>query len=277
MKFIKENLYSFEHSNKDLFDVENLKSNVPNFYKYDGRHYEYLKKYNLDILEKEINTFGFRSDEFITNHEKFHVVFSGCSNTWGTGILQEELWSYKTYKLISQNKECSGYFNLGILGTSATSIIINLFKYFTKYGNPDVIFINFPDSLRFFSYDKSNETYCDSFYNRDSKEILGLINFNYYFMLEQYCKTNNIELYSFTWTDAKQRFLFPHEVLEVPFDSFKTYYKIDSEDIYNNLKKDKELYKDSEYLKFARDKMHPGTSFHNYWSNFIYDKYIKNQ
>jgi hypothetical protein len=23
--------------------------------------------------------------------------------------------------------------------------------------------------------------------------------------------------------------------------------------------------------------MHPGTSFHNYWSNFIYDKYIKNQ
>ena len=277
MKFVKENLYAFSYSLDSLFDTKKVKNNVPNFYKKNGEHNDYLKKYNLNILKEEINEFGFRSDEFIENHDKFHVVFSGCSNTWGTGIVKEELWSYKTYKLISQNRECSGYFNLGILGTSPASIIINLFKYFKRYGNPNAIFINFPDTLRFFCYNSLNEKYYDAFYKKDSQKILNLINFNYYLMLEQYCKSNNIQLYSFSWTETKQIFLFPHEVLEVPFDLFETYYNIKSKDIYDNLNKDKKLDKDNEFLEFARDKMHPGTSFHNYWSNFIYDKYIKNQ
>jgi hypothetical protein len=282
MSFIKENLYSFPHLEKDLFNILIVKNNVPDIYGMSDEPVKknvltYLKKHNQDILQEEINKSLFRSDEFIKTHDKFHVVFSGCSNTWGTGILKEELWSYKTYKKILENKECSGYFNLGILGTSAASIIINLFKYFKNYGNPDVVFINFPDKLRFFSYDHLKKKYYDAFYKKDSKEILDLINFNYYFMLEQYCKSNNIQLYSFSWIEAKQKFLFPHEVLEVPFNSFKTYYRIDSSDIYNNLNKDRELNKDKQHLEFARDKMHPGTSFHNYWSNFIYDKYIKNQ
>jgi hypothetical protein len=277
MNFIKQNLYAFEHSLDDLFDIKKVKNNVPNFYKENGKQNNYLKKYNLDILKEEINEFGFRSDEFTETHDKFHVVFSGCSNTWGTGLIKEELWSYKTYKLISQNKECSGYFNLGILGTSTASIIVNLFKYFKRYGNPNAIFINFPDTLRFFSYDNLNEKYYDAFYKKDSQKILNLINFNYYLMLEQYCESNNIQLYSFSWIEAKQKFLFSHEVLEVPFDLFETYYRIESKDIYDNLKKDKELNKDNKPLEFARDEMHPGPSFHDYWSNFIYDKYVKNQ
>jgi len=277
MNFIKQNLYAFEHSLDDLFDIKKIKNNVPNFYKENGKQNNYLKKYNLDILKEEINEFGFRSDEFTETHDKFHVVFSGCSNTWGTGLIKEELWSYKTYKLISQNKECSGYFNLGILGTSTASIIVNLFKYFKRYGNPNAIFINFPDTLRFFSYDNLNEKYYDAFYKKDSQKILNLINFNYYLMLEQYCESNNIQLYSFSWIEAKQKFLFSHEVLEVPFDLFETYYRIESKDIYDNLKKDKELNKDNKPLEFARDEMHPGPSFHDYWSNFIYDKYVKNQ
>lgn len=282
MKFIKERFYTFEHSTKDLFDTSKVINNVPDIYNIDNINskkdvVEHLKKYNSDILQEEINKFMFRSDDFIEKHDKFHVVFSGCSNTWGSGLLKEELWSYKTYKLITQDKKCSGYFNLGILGTSSSFIIINLFKYFKKYGNPNVIFINFPDSLRFFAYDNLNKKYYDAFYKKDSKEMLDLISFNYYFMLEQYCKSNNIQLYSFSWTDVKEYFLFPHEVLKVPFDSFETYYKIDQNDIYNNLKKDKELNKDDKYLEFARDGMHPGTSFHNYWSKFIYDKYRENQ
>lgn len=280
MNFIEPSLYAFEHPIEDLFDTTKLKNNVPNLYNVNQEEiwkYEYLKKYNLDILKEEINEHMFRSDKFIETHDKFHVVFSGCSNTWGTGILKEELWAYKTYKLISKNKECSGYFNLGIIGASTASIIINLFKYFAKYGNPNLVFINFPDLLRFFCYEKSNKKYYDAFYKKNSKEILDLINFSYYFMLEQYCKSNNIQLYSFSWTKVKQKFLFSHEVLDVSFNLFKTYYDIKSKDIYDNLNKDKKLNKDKQYLEFARDGYHPGTSFHNYWSNFIYDKYITNQ
>lgn len=277
MNFIEQNLYAFEHSTEDLFNTEKLNSNILNVYKKNLIDSKYLQQYNLNILKEEVNEQMFRSDRFIKNHDKFHVVFSGCSNTWGTGILKEELWTYRLYNLISQNKECSGYFNLGIIGSSTASIIINLFKYFKLYGNPDLIFINFPDLLRFFCYDEVNEKYYDAFYKKDSQKILNLINFNYYFMLEEYCKSNNIQLYSFSWTGAKQRFLFSHEVLENPFELFKTYYKIDSEDMYYNLRKEKDLDKNNKYLEFARDRMHPGTSFHKYWSNFIYNEYKKNK
>jgi hypothetical protein len=30
------------------------------------------------------------------------------------------------------------------------------------------------------------------------------------------------------------------------------------------------------FLDFARDTEHPGIAFHDYWSNFIYEKYKNN-
>ena len=256
-----------------------LKNNMPSYddwekEPFNGGNFR-IRETNKSVQPNEINSLNFRCDEFIKNHEGLHIVFTGCSNTWGTGLKYEEGWAYKTYKKISEETKCSGYFNLGILGSSLQVQVFNLFRYFKKYGNPDVVFINFPDLLRFYYY--KDGTYFDGFYEKSSEPILKFLAFQYYLMLDQYCKSNNIKLYSFTWIAAQQKVPARHTIIEVPLKSFDTYYPIDSKDINTYVQKQKVLYKKNKFLEYARDDAHPGIAFNDYWSNFIYDKYIKNQ
>jgi hypothetical protein len=264
---------------KNILFSKKLMSNLPNFDKWEKKPYNTfgnrLKQTNIIVSKEEINDLNFRSDNFKKIHDGKHIVFTGCSNTWGTGLKKEEVWSYKTYEKISKEITCSGYFNLGILGSSASSQIINLFKYFNEYGNPDIVFVNFPDVLRFYAYHDKTKIFFDSFYQKESKEMLELITFQYYLMLEQYCKSNNIKLYSFSWINSEQKVPGGHLVFEVPLSSFDTYYQIDK----NNTEKYIEQYKKNnptqEFIDFARDDEHPGIGHHEYWSDFIYSIYKK--
>jgi hypothetical protein len=263
--------------NKDILFSKKLMSHLPNFDDWEKEPFNGLKNRlkltNANIDKKEINNLNFRSDNFKNLHDGKHIVFTGCSNTWGVGLKKEEIWSYKTYEKISKEIKCSGYFNLGILATSSISQIINLFKYFNEYGNPDIVFINFPDLLRFYGYHDKSKIFFDSFYQKESKEILELITFQYYLMLDQYCKSNNIKLYSFSWISSKQKTPIGHPIFEVPLSLFDTYYQIDK----NNMKKYIEQYKknnlNQEFIDFARDDEHPGIAHNEYWSDFIYNIY----
>jgi hypothetical protein len=265
--------------NKDILFSKKLMSHLPNFDDWEKKPFNIyqnrLKLTNPDVNKKELNVLNFRSDNFKKIHEGKHIVFTGCSNTWGTGLKKEEVWSYKVYEKISKEIKCSGYFNLGILGSGAHSQIINLFKYFNEYGNPDIVFINFPDVLRFYGYHNKTKIFFDSFYQKESKEILELITFQYYLMLDQYCKSNNIKLYSFSWINSKQKTPMGHPIFEVPLNSFDTYYQIDK----NNMEKYIEQYKKNnltqEFIDFAKDDEHPGIGHHEYWSDFIYSIYKK--
>ena len=261
-----------------IFSSE-LKNNMPSYENWDEKPFNAgnfrIRETNQWVQPNEINSLNFRCDEFIKNHEGLHIVFTGCSNTWATGLKYEEGWAYKTYKKISEETKCSGYFNLGVLGSSLEAQIFNLFRYFKEYGNPDVLFINFPDALRFYYHE--DDTYFDAFYKKSSEPILKLLAFQYYLMLDQYCKSNNIQLYSFTWVAAHQKIPAGHTIVEVPLESFDTYYPIDSEDINTYVKKQKVLHKANKFLEYARDDAHPGIAFNDYWSKFIYDIYKKNQ
>lgn len=227
----------------------------------------------------DINSFGFRSDEFITNHSNKHILFSGCSNTFGVGLEKEEGWAWKTYQQINKKEACSGFFNIAVGGTGISHMVINIFKYCKKYGNPNVIFINLSNQNRFLNYEKDIKQYKIKFNNMENFENIKLINYQYYFMLEQYCKSNNIELYSFTWdinhgikvsvkdTDETTNFLFK----EYSFNTFYFYdFKIMIDDL-NNLHKDN----NDKYFLVARDRMHQGTGYNTVWSNFIYNKYLR--
>ena len=147
--------FSVPYLNKNIIFSKKLVSHIPNFEDWEKAPFNgqnnRFKKTNIEIKKNEINSLNFRSDNFIKTHEGLHIVFSGCSNTWGTGL----------NKILKENP-CSGYFNLGILGTSVASQIINLFKYFKEYGNPDIIFINFPDLLRFYGYSDKGKIFFDS-------------------------------------------------------------------------------------------------------------------
>ena len=61
-----------------------------------------------------LNSDNFRSDEFIKKHKNKHILFAGCSNTFGEGVEYEKTWAYRLYKEISKERlikvENSHYF-----------------------------------------------------------------------------------------------------------------------------------------------------------------------
>ena len=99
-------------------------------------------EYSLDYIDgnkylTKTNSLGFRSDEFIKNHNGTHILFAGDCNTMGEGLLMEEVWSNIVYKKISENTKCSGYFNIGVTGSPIYTIVSNIIKYCKNFGNPD--------------------------------------------------------------------------------------------------------------------------------------------
>lgn len=229
-----------------------------------NKNNELAKNLEYKDVVKNFNKDGYRCNDFIKAHNGKHIVFSGCSVTWGSGLNIEETWTHKLYTKISNKEKCSGYFNLAIPGSSIMLQIVTLFKYFKTYGNPDIIFINFPDPLRFFDYSKNNKI-IDAIYKDDALEFLSLICYQYYFMLEQYCISNNIKLFSFTW-DSKTK--------EYPLNIFKTFYQISNDEtlkfVFNFIQNNK-----GDNLEFARDKSHFGVAYHEYWSTIMYEKYLE--
>lgn len=254
-------------------------------------------------LTLNYNSKNFACDEFITNHAKTHILFSGCSITFGEGLSNKDTWAYQTYSKINEDMACSGYFNIAQPGTGIIEIVINLFKYFRLYGNPDHIFLNLPEQARSLNYltINSKETFFDGyarkFYDPENFENILLLNYQYYFMLEQYCHSNNIKLYSFSWnTEAlrgeeyvpvnfKKLFC---DILDkstdkkilhgtnyiFPLYGFKSFYLYEYENflkdmsvIEYNFKGDKNLF------LISQDGIHPGKGYHMAWFNFIYNIY----
>jgi len=230
--------------------------------------------------KEDLNSFLFRSDEFTNVHHGKHILFSGCSYTYGNGLELEEIWSKVLYNKILKNNQCSGYFNLGVYGHGAIHIISNLFKYFKQYGNPDVIFINLPDLPRF-TLNKNSRYRVVRLEDKSFIDLVYYLTYEYYLMLETYCKSNNIKLFSFSWDIKEDKdFLFKRDKnfksTNDFFDSynFNTFYKIDEVEYYKEIKKILK-YDKNQYSITSRDGFHPGTSFHIAYANFIYDKYIK--
>jgi len=238
-----------------------------------------------DGSEYIVNSYGYRCDEFTTTHKEKHILFSGCSYTYGIGLKKEEVWAYQVYEKINKTEACSGYFNIGLSGNNIIQCIINIFKYCKKFGNPDLIFINLPIQNRFFDFNKDEKQYRIVENQSLSKihHIEKLTFYNYYLMLEQYCISNNIKLFSFTWDNYDQHFLNKninklYESVNVVFKNynFKTFYYINEKEMLNYLflLKQKD---NNKFFDIARDNMHKGTGAHAYWSEFIYNKYLEKQ
>jgi hypothetical protein len=237
-----------------------------------GNFFELLSKPNYQNTffgnEKEINSKNFRSNEFIKDHKSKHILFSGCSVTSGVGLLEEEIWSKKVYNKILEKEECSGYFNIAISATGVCDQVSNMFKYFNIYGNPDVIFFMMPDNGRFYAYDKEFKKVRNAFVEDEDRNLILFLYKQYYMMLESYCKTNNIDLFSFTYINELQENFKKY---------FKTFYEIDKNKMIDFVFDYIENNKKNQYLEKARDNEHFGIAYHEYWSNFIYEIYKKNK
>ena len=193
----------------------------------------------------------------------------------------EEIWSKLLYERISSQTKCSGFFNLAVPGSSIPNQVIQIFKYCSQYGNPDTIFLNMPDKFRFYSISKKTHEVVDSLYGSESLELVQLLSYQYYLMLDQYCKSNNIKLYSIGWSYPNT--FFPNDKSKWKdiryttnkFKLFDTYYDIDQEDLFSYVIEYKNNNKDDQYYEIARDNDHFGTAYHRYWSDFLYNLYTK--
>jgi hypothetical protein len=229
-----------------------------------------LKKHEGIFIENYINSNNYRSDEFTKSHVGKHILFIGCSFTFGTGLEVEEIWAKKVYNKISLNEKTSGFFNLGVLGASMSLNVANLFKYFKIYGNPDLIFFNVTELNRFYNYDTKTKNIIDARYFESSSPVLDLLGYQQYEIVEQYCFSHNIDLYSFSWSKETDKIL----------NTFETYYSMTEAKIYEDTIKEiskNENIKKTPWAVFARDHSHYGTIFHDKWSDFIYSKYLKNE
>lgn len=227
-----------------------------------------------------LNSKNFRCEEFVKDHNGEHLLFSGCSTTFGIGLEEEEVWSKKLYNKIKENKEVSGYFNLAMPGIGSLEIVANIFKYINKFGNPNSIFICLPnlerdyihinqDNIEMIVKDKIFELeslvhgrYLEDF-NTKSLDALKIKTFHYLLFLEIYCKSNNINLYCFSWD-----YNFPKIDLDRFFtfskDLFVKFFKNNSDDLVKE-----------KYSITSRDDKHVGTAYHYFWSDSFYDIYTK--
>jgi hypothetical protein len=91
-------------------------------------------------------------------------------------------------------------------------------------------------------------------------------------MLYQYCNINNIKLITFSWFTVEDKTTTDFE--ESKIKSFNTFYNFSLEDLMKFVKNFSEKNSNMLNLLHAMDNVHMGIAYHEYWSNFIYEKYL---
>lgn len=185
-----------------------------------GEQSNNLESYEDDSVRYYYNSLGFRSDEFTSEHDGKHILFSGCSETEGLGGNLDSNWAYIAYNEMLKKEKLSGFFNLSKSGWGHEIIISNIMAYINKYGKPDNIYILFPNIGRFYEWknvDDLWEVYSHTGAMPNSSEDLSsqpewkikisidqqrkiFISFVMIMKLfEEYCNSNNIKLIWSTW------------------------------------------------------------------------------
>ena len=176
-----------------------------------------------DTVRYYFNSLGFRSDEFIKNHNGKHILFAGCSETEGYGGNLESSWPYMVYSELCKKEKISGFFNLSKGGWGHEIIISNIMAYINDYGKPDKIYILLPNIGRIYQWEDSDDGkekylykyfFSDTVREKDKKTRANaplrtltveeqrniFVTFTLLMKLfEDYCISNNIELFWSTW------------------------------------------------------------------------------
>jgi len=224
-----------------------------------------------DVYSKHPNSYGLRSDEFQKTHDGKHMIFAGCSVTFGEALPAQYTWPKIVYNRIMEKHKVSGYYNLGINGATHLTILNQVFSYIEEFGDPDVIFINFPDLSR----------QIDAGISRENLSIISTI----YGILERYCLINGILLISFSWDsssnqDCKKYVTNKRNYVEgKPPQIYmgKTFIEFSCEDraecTFNYVETRKDL-EESLFTDSALDGVHPGSAEQFYYANFAYEIFM---
>jgi hypothetical protein len=226
----------------------------------------------------KLNSSQLRCDEFTTEHDGKHVVFAGCSMTAGEGIPENKLWTKKLYNRLSQDHKMSGYFNIAFPGATIMEVVIQIFKYIKLYGNPEILFVNLPDIDReYVNISSTNIKEVD----RNPIDNVKVSKVNYlsigmYMSLVEYCRSNGIKLYAYSWSTKEMSQRFIHFELD-PRDYFDNFHVFTGEDIWKHSHAYTEAHKQDIWEKYyfqALDESHAGVALQDFFYHFIYNIYI---
>jgi hypothetical protein len=218
-------------------------------------------------LSLDIN---FCSDTFTDKHIGKHILFAGCSVTYGIGLPNfNKSWASLVHLAISQNETVSGFYNIAYPGHSISLQTSLILRYIEKYGKPDIIFFNLPSTSRTFSFAQDGLHTSQVTVNDESKypgsvAVAEHYNYEAYLYLHQYCKALGIKLISITWSFASDIDSDPgvaEKLFRGKFDSFyKPELSIETflEDYLNKNK--------GEHLLLGSDGQHPGYGPHAYYA-----------
>jgi hypothetical protein len=235
------------------------------------------QKKNITITESEIkknvyddktifyniNSNGFRCSEI---EIKKTILFSGCSETFGTSLNQEDTWPNLLFKNL--NKKDYQYINLAREGAMLDSIISDILLFSKKFLYPEYIFLLLPpigrgpflkdgkiiskEGIDHYSEINENPTLL-------SRTVTSMI------LFEEWCKINKINLFWSTWNTFDQEIFSKIKILK-RFVSTEISKK-DIDQVLNNSKNIKNL--------LARDKTHSGKPIHEHRSKVFLEK-VKN-
>jgi hypothetical protein len=178
-----------------------------------------------------VNSMSYRSDEFAETRD---IIFAGCSQTWGEGVVLDGIWG----NILSKSLDKKSY-NLGIATKGTQFIVNNTIAFCKKYGNPKVLFCLFPEFTRIEmksdaafmvgTFTQPNQIGRHKYDIMPSKrnpekktkyskaphlaedmipsEFLFSITLDYIHMLEMYCELNDIKLFWGTWDPWQDDYL----------------------------------------------------------------------
>jgi len=211
------------------------------------RKNSFIDKPELNNFNYKLNNYGHRSDDFKINHSGKHVLFAGCSTTFGEALPYMQNWSGKLYKKLSLKYKLDNYFCLGFLNGFTSHIIYNIMLYCEEFGSPEIIFCLFPESERTAKYkDKNLVIYYEK--TKEYKTIGQLDCFKSILFLEKYCELKNIKLLWTTWDNE--------DLLFYKNKKFNNFLFVEPSDI--KLMSNNKNEKNDPFYNIGRDNAHPG-------------------
>lgn len=227
-------------------------------------------------IDYKLNHYLFRSDHFKKEHDGLHILFAGCSETFGEGGQIEDNWSYRLYNKIAENNKVSGYYNVSLPGAGWDQIMQNVKRYIKLFGPPDMLYLLAPNLLRYFTYNQKNDCWQMTFKTvpiRPDKEYFleyaerfptWLFSIRNFF---DYCESLGIKIVWTTWSTQENSNIGRTEYFE---DSFFPIWNV----VLDNIN---DIDHDLKYDDVSRRDGHHGNIYHTYITNeFIKELVRKN-
>ena len=304
MNILKKIIYGQSHTNyRDAILKNRLESGQPKSANYVGVGHP---KGLVDLeTEYYFNNFGYRDTDW---RSKTEILAVGCSNTFGVGVPVEGRWTNILEKKLNKKIQ-----NLGITGGSINDLTSKLFAYFETFGNPEIILFLTPDPFRVklpfkkdlikgknydehdlylenvcLPYDESSENLKKSQYFKTPysyREILPIEVPLYFsvqslYMLDQYCKSNNIKLILSSWFED-----FVQLLNNIEGDRFNNFFPLPSylintrnvtQDCHENYKNDfKKYFDNGADIEYGIKYSHSGVHWHVHVAEEFYKEINK--